>query len=614
MSRPICTRWINALLIACAACGSSSSSDKANAKSDSAATAAPSGKANIQLVSEPPNGEWRMPAGDYANTRYSPLAQLTKENVSKLKVVSVVQTGIPHGHEGQPLVVGSTMYAVTPWPNHLIALDLTLKGALQWVFQPHPSPRAVGIACCDTVNRGATYADGKIIYALLDGQVVAVDAKTGDEAWRTKIGDMNRGETLTGATFVVGDLVYVGNSGGELGVRGKVVALDVHDGHEVWRAYNSGPDEEVLIDASTKNFYPKDRGPNLGVTSWPPDQWKLGGGTVWGWFSYDPETDTLFYSTGNPGVWNPDVRPGENKWSCAVFARDPKTGHVKWVTQLVPHDGWDYDEIMENIPVNMEWKGQMRKLLIHPGRSGFGFVLDRTTGEILSAEKFEPTNWAKYFDLETGRPVVDPTKMTGQGKLVKNVCPSSVGAKEVFPSALSPRTGLLYIPAQNNCMEYTGEEANYIAGTPYLGASVAMYPGPGDYQGELIAWDLATQKKVWSVKERNLPLNGGVLATGGDLVFYGTMDGWFRAIDARTGEVLWQMQLGSGIVGNPMTYLGPDGKQYVAIYAAVGGWQGAVAFPTISTDDPYAALGVVGTMKQIKKYTAPGDALYVFGL
>jgi PQQ-dependent dehydrogenase (methanol/ethanol family) len=613
MSRPICTRWTSTstLLIALAACGDAKHEQAAAPPAGPAAGRA----ARIRLVGDPPSGEWRLPAGDLANTRYSPLAQLTHDNVSKLKIVNVVQTGIARGHEGQPLVVGSMMYSVTPYPDHLIALDLATGGARAWLFRPHPDPRAVGIACCDVVNRGASFADGKIIYSLLDDEVVAVDARTGTEAWRTKVGDVTRGETLTAAAFAVGDLVYIGNSGGELGVRGKIIALDVHDGHEVWRAYNTGPDDEVLIDADSKMFYAHDRGKDLGKTTWPTDQWKLGGATVWGWISYDPETDTLYYATGNPGVWNPDVRPGDNKWSCAIIARDPKTGHVKWATQLIPHDMWDYDEIMENIVVDMEWKGQMRKLLIHPGRGGFVLLLDRTTGEILSAEKFEPsTNWASGYDLKTGRPLVDPAKMTRTGQVVKDICPAAVGAKEFNPSAISPRTGMLYIAAQNNCMEYTPEEANYIAGTPYLGSQTAMYPGPGDYQGELIGWDLATQRRVFSVKEAALPLNGGVLATGGDLVFYGTMDGTFRAIDARTGEILWQQKLGSGIVANPMTYLGPDGKQYVAIYAGVGGWQGSVAFPEISEDDPYAGLGVVGAMKQIKKFTSAGDALYVFGL
>ncbi len=610
MSRPISTPWIS-LLFAAAACSSSSS---ASVEPSGPANGQPEGPAQVKTVSPLPNGEWTLPAGDLANTRYSPLAQLTPQNVKGLKIVSTVTTGVPHGHEGNPLVVNGTMYVVTPYPNNLMALDLTKNGALKWLYRPHPDPRSVGIACCDIVNRGASYADGKIIYSLLDGHVVAVDADKGTEVWRATVGDINRGETLTGAALVVGDLVVVGNAGGELGVRGKVVALDVKTGHEVWRGYNTGPDNEVLIDGTTKPFYAHDRGKDLGVKTWPVDQWKLGGGTVWGWISFDPETQTLFYSTGNPGVWNPDVRPGDNKWSCTLFARDVKTGHVKWLTQLVNHDSWDYDEINENIAVDMEWQGKMRKVLLHPGRSGFMFVIDRETGEILSAEKFEPTNWAFSYDTKKGEAVKDPTKQTKHGVVVKNICPSSTGAKEFSPSAVSPRTGMIYIPAHNTCMDYEGVDANYIEGTPYLGASVKMYPGPGGYQGELIGWDLKTQKKAWSIKEPVLPLTGGVLATGGDLVFYGTMDGWFKAVDAKTGAVMWQMRLGSGIVGNPMTFLGPDGKQYVAIYAGVGGWMGAVAFPDVSEDDPYAALGVVGAMQEIKKFTGPGDALYVFSL
>jgi PQQ-dependent dehydrogenase (methanol/ethanol family) len=597
------------LLLLAAACSS-----KSGAATGAQLGTPPAEPAQVKLVSDLPNGQWTQAGGDLANDRFSPLAQINTQNVKNLKITSTVMTGIPHGHEGNPLVVGSTMYVVTPYPNNLMALDLTKNGALKWLFRPHPDPRAVGIACCDVVNRGAAFADGKIIYSLLDGHVVAVDAEKGTEIWRATIGDINRGETLTGAPLVVGNVAVVGNAGGELGVRGKVVALDVRTGKELWRGYNTGPDNEVLIDASTKPFYDHDRGKNLGVQTWPPDQWKLGGGTVWGWITYDPETATLFYSTGNPGVWNPDIRPGDNKWACTVFARDVATGHVKWMTQLVPHDSWDYDEIMENIPVDMEWKGQMRKLLLHPGRSGFMFVMDRETGEILSAEKFEPVNWAFSYDVKKGEPVKNPAKQTKHGVVVKDICPSSTGAKEFSPSAVSPQTGMLYIPAHNTCMDYEGVDANYIEGTPYLGASVKMYPGPGDYQGELIGWDLKTQKKLWSIKEPVLPLTGGVLATGGHLVFYGTMDGWFKAADAKTGAVLWQTRLGSGIVGNPMTYVGPDGKQYVAIYAGVGGWMGAVAFPSVSEDDPYAALGVVGAMTKIKQFTGPGDALYIFSL
>jgi alcohol dehydrogenase (cytochrome c) len=269
---------------------------------------------------------------------------------------------------------------------------------------------------------------------------------------------------------------------------------------------------------------------------------------------------------------------------------------------------------MENVLVDMEWGGRMRKLLLHPGRNGFMFVLDRETGEVLSAEIYVPsTNWASSYNLQTGLPSMDVAKQTRQGIVTQNICPSSTGAKDFIPSALSPRTGLLYIPAHNTCMDYEGLEANYIAGTPYLGASVRMYPGPGGYQGELVAWDVKNARKVWGVKDEKFPVYSGVLATAGDVVFYGTMEGWFRAVDARSGEVLWQFKTASGIVGNPVTYLGPDGKQYVAIYSGIGGWMGAVAFPAISTDDPYAALGVVGAMKEIKKHSTPGDVVYVFG-
>lgn len=611
MSRPI---YI--LLISLVACGDHESALDHTGSPVTFAPVVPGVPPTTRLISPLPTGEWTLPSGDYAATRFSPLAQITTQNVAQLHQVSTLSTGVPHGHEGSPLVVDNTMYVVTPFPNDLIALDLTQPGTpIKWVYRPRPDGRAAGIACCDIVNRGASYADGKIIYNLLDGHTVAVDAKTGAEKWRTTVGNINVGETLTMAPLVVKDKVIVGNSGGELGVRGKVVALSVADGHEVWRAYNSGSDDDAKIGADFKPFYAKDQGKDLGVTTFPPGQWKLGGGTVWGWVSYDPETNTIYYGTGNPGVWNPDMRPGDNKWSCSIIARDADTGMAKWAYQVVPHDHHDYDEIMENVLVDMMWNGQMRHVLIHPGRSGFVFILDRVTGELLSAEKFMPsTNWASGYDLKTGKPVEDETKHTGTNKLAKNVCPSSTGAKEFVPSSFSPRTGLLYIPAHDTCMDYEGFEANYIEGTPYLGAAVKMYPGPSGHQGELVAWDVAQHKRVWATDEGKFPVMSGVLSTAGDVVFFGTMEGWFKAVDARSGKELWKVKLASGIVGNPMTYLGPDGKQYIAIYAGIGGWMGAVDFPDVSEDDPYAALGVTGAMAGIKDYTRPGDVLYIFSL
>jgi lanthanide-dependent methanol dehydrogenase len=578
------------------------------------ATDIPGSQPGIHLVSPLPTGDWTMPAGDYANTRFSPLSQINTGNVKNLHVVGMMADGIPHGHEGGPLVVNKTLYMVTPFPNYLIALDLTKPGyPMKWRFEPNPDGRSQGIACCDVVNRGASYADGKLIYNTLDDNTIAVDAEKGTLVWKTSVGDEDLGETVTMAPIVVKTVVLVGDSGGELGVRGKLTALDLKSGKILWRAYNSGPDKDALIGADFKPFYPKDQGKDLGVSSWTPDQWHMGGGTIWGWISYDPELNLIFYGTGNPGVWNDDMRPGDNKWSITIWARNPETGAAKWAYQIEPHDGWDYDEIMENILVDMPWQGKTRKLLLHPGRTGFMFVMDRETGEVLSAENFVPVTWAKGYDLKTGLPMEDPDKRPHTNHYARGVCPSSTGGKEFVPSSFSPKTGYLYIPAHNTCMDYSGEDVNYIAGTPYLGASVRMYPGPGGYQGELIAWDVANAKKVWGIKETDLPVYSGVLATAGDVVFYGTMDGWFRAVDARNGNELWQMKLTSGIIGNPITFIGPDGKQYVAIYAGIGGWMGAVALPSVSTDDDYAALGVVGAMKKIKQMTNPGGAVYVFG-
>jgi lanthanide-dependent methanol dehydrogenase len=585
---------------------------------DTTLTSAPNAPSNgVLLPSGADNGqgsgEWTMPGRDFGGARYSPLTEVNVSNVRNLKVATTFSTSVLHGHEGQPLVVGSTMFVVTPFPNLLYSIDLTKPGgALNWMYSPNPDPRSVGIACCDIINRGAVYADGKIIYNTLDAQTVAVDAKSGKEVWRTRVGDISIGETMTGAPLVVKNAVIVGDAGAELGVRGYAEALDLKTGKPLWKAYNTGPDADVLIGADFKPFYAKDRGKDLGVSTWSKDQWKLGGGTVWGWISYDPELNLLFYSTANPGVWNADLRPGDNKWSITLWARDPATGDAKWAYQFVAHDAWDYDEIMENIPVDMPMNGQQRKLLIHPGRDGFVYTFDRVTGEILAVNMYQPTNWAKGIDLKTGAPIEVPEKRTHDGVVTKDICPSSTGAKDQQPSAFSPRTGLLYIPAHNVCMDYEGVEANYIAGTPYLGASVKMFPGPGNYRGDLVAWDPVHARAVCDVKE-DLPLWSGVLATAGDVVFYGTMDGWFKAIDARSCAPLWQFKTGSGIVGNPIAYRGPDGKEYIAVYSGIGGWMGAVAFPDISIDDPYTALGVAGAVPDIKKKSGMGGMLYVFG-
>ena len=448
---------------------------------------------------------------------------------------------------------------------------------------------------------------------MLDGNTVAVDAVTGKQLWSTKLADINKGETMTMAPLIVKNKVFVGVSGAEMGVRGWIVALDLATGHVVWKAFNTGSDKDVLIGSDFKPFYSFMRGTDLGIKTWPANQWKIGGATVWGWITYDPETNLIFYGTGNPGAWNPDLRPGDNLWSMTIFARDPDTGAAKWAYQMTPHDMWDYDGVNESIVADIDIDGKPRKVLLHAERNGFAYVIDRTNGQVINAQPFVFTNWATGINLQTGRPDYVADKMTRQGVVIRNICPSSTGGKDQQPSAWSPRTKLWYIPATNDCMDYEGTAVSYIAGTPYLGADVRMYAGPGGNRGELVAWDPAQGKKIWGVKE-NFPLWSGVLTTAGDVLFYGTMDGWVKAVDARTGQALWSFKTGSGVIGNPISYLGPDGKQYIAIYTGVGGWMGAIASANLSPDDPTAALGATGAAPDLKGYTAPGGMLFVFSL
>ncbi|HWG53102.1 MAG TPA: PQQ-dependent dehydrogenase, methanol/ethanol family [Gemmatimonadaceae bacterium] len=568
---------------------------------------------------EPPGdsaGTWVSPGKSFGATRYSPLDQITSANVNTLKEVWSYITDIQDGHEGQPLVVNGTMYIVTPYPDKLIAFDLSKPGpAKKWEYDPPINPVSFGKACCDDVNRGATYASGLIVFNTLDDHTVAVNATTGKLVWRTTLGDPNTGETITMAPIIADGKVIVGDSGGEMGVWGWIAGLDLKSGKLLWRARSTGADKDVLIGPNFKPYYGWMQGKDLGLTSWRGQQWKIGGSAVWGWISYDPELNLIYYGTSNPGVWNPDMRPGDNLWSTTIFARNPDTGEARWAYQLTPHDRWDYDAVNENILADLPMDGTTRKVLVHFDRNGFAYTIDRATGQVLVAQPFKTVNWASKIDLTTGRPVEDTTRQTHQGHLTKDICPSSTGAKDQQPAAYSPDTHLFYTPSTNICMDYGGVKAKYIAGTPYVGAAVKMYAGPGGdgARGEFLAWDAATGRKVWGITER-FPVWSGALVTAGGVVFYGTLDGDFKAVDAKTGKPLWKTHFKSGIVGNPITYTGPDGKQYIAIYSGVGGWMGAIVPGHLSPDDPWAALGAVGAVPDLPQYTAPGGALHVFAL
>jgi len=291
--------------------------------------------------------DWRMPARDYAATRYSPLGEINAANVGQLKELWNFTTGVQAGHEAAPLYADGLIFVVTPYPNHVFALDTA--GKVRWKYDPKTHPSSQGVACCDVVNRGAFYDGGRLYFNTLDGQTIALDARSGKELWRAKLGNIELGETITMAPLVVKGKVLVGNSGGELGVRGWLAALDAKTGKQVWRAYSTGPDREVLIGAAFKPFYDVDRGQDLGVKSWPPQAWKIGGGTVWGWISYDAQLNLIYYGTGNPGPWNPEQRPGDNKWTAGIFARDADTGQARWFYQFSPHDLHDYDAVNENL-------------------------------------------------------------------------------------------------------------------------------------------------------------------------------------------------------------------------------------------------------------------------
>jgi PQQ-dependent dehydrogenase (methanol/ethanol family) len=574
----------------------------------------PSEKTDLVKL-EGEDGQWIMPAKNYASTRFSGLNQINAGNVKNLKVAWTFSTGSDRGEEAAPIVVNNTMYIVTPFPNTLYALDLTQPGApAKWSYKPKDmNNSAKGVACCDWVNRGCVYANGKIFFNTLDGKTAAVNAQTGDEVWVAQVADINRGESITMAPLVVKNKVLVGDSGGEFGVRGSLTALDSETGKQVWKAYSTGPDKDCLIGPGFHPFYDSDKGQDLGVKTWPADAWKIGGGTTWGWISYDPALDLIYYGTGNPGPWNPEQRPGDNKWTCGMFARRPDTGEAVWAYQWSPHDVYDHDGINELLLLDLPINGQVRKVLVGPERNGYVYVIDRTTGQVLSANPFAFINSSTGVDMKTGRLQAVHEKAPGFGRVTRMICPPAPGAKDWEPSAYSPVTKLLYIPHANLCEDAEGVQANYIAGTPYVGANVKMYAGPGGNRGEFSAWDPVAGKKVWSIKE-NFPLWSGAVATAGNVVFYGTMEGWFKAIDGRSGQLLWQFKCGSGIIGQPVTYQGPDGKQYVSILSGVGGWAGAIVAGQLDPHDGTAALGFVNAMSDLPKATTKGGMLYTFAL
>ena len=565
------------------------------------------------------SSNWASQAGDYANHRYSDLNQINAGNVAKLQVAWSMSTGVLRGHEGSPLVIGDTMYVHTPFPNNVFAVNLKDQ-SFKWKYEPKQDTDVIPVMCCDTVNRGLAYGDGKIFLQQADTTLVALDMNTGKVVWSAKNGDPKIGETNTNAPHVFRDKVLTGISGGEFGVRGRLIAYDIKTGKKVWTAYSTGPDAEMLVDPSKTMTWTDGKmapvGKDSSLKSWQGDQWKIGGGTTWGWYSYDPALNLVYYGTGNPSTWNPAQRPGDNKWSMTIFARDLDTGVAKWAYQMTPHDEWDYDGVNEVPLVDVDIKGKKVPAVVHFDRNGFGYTLNRATGELLVAEKYDPkVNWATHVDMKSGRPVVDKRYSpgtTGPDVNVKDVCPAALGSKDQQPVSYDRKSGLFMVPTNHVCMTYEPFQVEYTAGQPYVGATLTMYPTPGSHggMGNFIAWDAAKGKIVWSKPER-FSVWSGALATAGDIVFYGTLEGYVKAVSAADGKELWKFKTPSGIIGNVFTYQ-YEGKQYVGILSGIGGWAGIGMAAGLT--EPTEGLGAVGGYKDLAKFTTLGGSLFVFAL
>ena len=486
--------------------------------------------------------------------------------------------------------------------------------------------------------------------------MVALSAKDGSVKWKAENGreigyGPAAGDTNTNAPHPMKDKVITGCSGAEFGVRCWLAAFNAKDGSLAWRAFSMGPDEDILFDANTTSLGKKvgansslntwcansdwkapSRGPNKCKTL--SDQWKSGGGSTWGWWPADFEENLLYYGTGNPSTWNPVVRPGDNKWSMTMFARDIDTGVARWVYQMTPHDEWDYDGINEMILADIKVKGTMTPALVHFDRNGYGYTMNRKTGALLVAEKYDPAvNWSTHVDMKTGYPQTVDSKSThfqGEDVVSKDICPAALGTKDQQPAAFSPRTNLFYVPTNHVCMtyepvSYAAGGNQYTAGQAYVNANLTMYPAGAvcpdcpnnnaakDNMGNMIAWDAGSGKIVWSIVEQ-WSVWSGVLATAGDVVFYGTLDAYAKAVDAKSGKLLWKFKAPSGIIGNFNSWA-HKGKQYVGILSGIGGWAGAVvAIPGLAAAPGEAALGAVGGYRKLLNSSRNSGVLMVFSL
>ncbi len=504
-----------------------------------------------KAIADPNN--WAMQQHDYAQWRYSQLDQINTSNVKDLKVAWQFSTGVLRGHEGSPIVIGNTMYLNSAFPNNVFALDISDAAGpkILWKYSPKQDPSVIPVMCCDTVNRGVQVAGDTVILGQADTTLVALDAKTGKEKWKAVNGDPKKGETHTGFLLIVGDKVIMGTSGAEFGVRCHVTAYGLKDGKKVWRAYSMGPDADILMDPEKTMSLGKPVGKDSSLKTWTGDQWKIGGGSTWGYAAYDKDANLFYYGSGNPSTWNPAQRAGpdgkqiDQKWSMTLFARNPDTGMAAWAYQMTPFDEWDYDGVNESILTTQNIGGSERKVLTHFDRNGFGYTIDRLTGEPLVAQPYDQDlNWSTGVELDKskpnyGRPTVVASKSTflnGADVNTKNVCPAALGFKDQQPAAYSPLTNLFYVPINNVCMDYEPFKVSYTPGQPYVGATLSMFPPEGKTNtGHFTIWDGAAGKIVHQLDEP-FSVWSGVLTTAGGLACHGTLEGFIKCRDQKDGS------------------------------------------------------------------------------
>ncbi|MGH8294519.1 MAG: PQQ-dependent dehydrogenase, methanol/ethanol family [Steroidobacteraceae bacterium] len=592
-----------------------------------------------QAQDEPYNANlWSSMGQNYALDRYSPLQQITPSNAKHLEMIWSQSLGALRGQEGQPIVVnvGGTpmMFFVSAWPNIVQALDLSNPDhpveVWNYVKKTDRDLSAVPRACCDTVNRGLNYADGKILFNTLDGWLIALDARTGKVDWEVKHAYPAKGQTVTNAPLIADGKVIVGFGGDEFGARGAVSAYNLSDGKLVWHYWDNGTDQQIGLTPETNRDNPQygTYGHNVGKT-YPDNEWKRGGGAAWAWYSYDPQLKLVYYGSGNPGLWSPSYRCGanppterscndgkwDNKYSMSLFARNVDTGKVVWVYQMTPFDQWDYDGVNGPILVNLKIHGRMYKALVHFDRNGFAYVLDRTNGTLLEAHKYVYVNWAEKVNMKTGRPV----KVYAHSPLMINQmtqsCPSAMGGKDQQPVSVDPNDpDIFYVPTNNWCMQDTPlTRTSMQQGVVYVFANVYMYEHVPGVAGRLKAFNVVTGKTVWNIPDK-YPNWGGTMNTASGVVFYGSLGGDFRAVDAKTGKVLWSRKLGSGIIGNPISYE-INGTQYVSVFAGIGGWIGLPITAGLDLNDKYGAIGATAMAKATHLNLIPqGGTLYTFRL